>query len=198
VKYGTYDCVICISQSCVGLRIAIWCETPWRRSQHNLTLQFIYLNVILINGNSHCTLWTFKSYLGFCEKQTKHHIHLPSLGKSALFCTLSQVVEGFGHPFGVVWDREPSHPPLTCALGVYKVEILYCQSTECLGYLSVLFHCHLHGAMSSSSSILLLFEGIPKSLTFGIQLLGTWAANCAYLQKSNAYSKLCLILYTVL
>jgi len=65
MKNGTYNYVICSSQCGVDLRIAIWCKTPWSKSQHmtpycnlhtqilswsthNPTLHSGHLNLILV------------------------------------------------------------------------------------------------------------------------------------------------------
>jgi len=88
--------------------------------------------------------------------------------------------------------KAPFHPPL-------KVWIRGAQgwdcvlSVHCLS-LSLLFLCCFHGTMCSLSSIMFLFDCIPKMSYPEIQLLGTCVTNCAHAQYSNAYSKVCLIL----
>jgi len=34
MRNGTCDCVLCFSVHGVGLRIVIWCETPWSKGQN--------------------------------------------------------------------------------------------------------------------------------------------------------------------
>jgi hypothetical protein len=62
-------------------------------------------------------------------------------------------------------------------------------SVHCLSLcLSLFFHCHFHGAMSLSSSILFLFEGISKISRTPNTIARALVANSALLQGSNAYS----------
>jgi len=71
MKNGIYDCVI-VSLLGVGLRIAIWCETPWGRG----TTQPV---VCLVEHTPHC-------------------ICLPFWSQRSLHCTMSQPVEESKHP----------------------------------------------------------------------------------------------------
>jgi len=62
-------------------------------------------------------------------------------------------------PMGWLEVDAPFHPLYTCQLEVHKVEILYCQFTMSV---FLFFYCHFYGIVSSLSSTLFLFEGIPK------------------------------------
>jgi len=87
-------------------------------------------------------------------------------------CT-SQHIPTFVLPAIIILHFEPEGVDLH-QVGWFEVK------TVCLS-LGLLYHCHFHGAMSSSSSTFYLFTAIPKSLALRIQLLGICVANFVHL-----------------
>jgi hypothetical protein len=184
MKNGIYDHVICFSLWGTGLRIMILCETPWSRGQNKP-----HSAILIFKSYPYCTL-DFQILTCFVFLQdTQHHIRLPFWGERSQFCTLSQLDERVGLPHGAVWDQSNLPPPVyMCIRGTQGWECVlsvHCSSV-CLFFFTATF--------KHSVSLQRHFQ---KYLALRIQLQGTCVANCAWLQEYNAYSKLHLVLNTV-
>jgi hypothetical protein len=83
------------------LLVRCWshCNLVWKTisqmSKHSPTSQLWHLYFVCINTQPHIALWKFKSYIGlfFVDHMTPYF--LPFWCHWSLFCTLSQLVEGF-------------------------------------------------------------------------------------------------------
>jgi len=88
-------------------RTAIWCDTPWRRAQHNLTLHFKHLNPVFVLHRTHTIPHSFP-------------FSLP-----VFIILLFQPVWMAGLPHGVIWGWDTFLPSSIRSLSKASLKFMW-------------------------------------------------------------------------
>jgi hypothetical protein len=167
-----------VLKTIVLMKMCDMCEIPWGRGQ-NTTPHCNFNTQILFKSTQNTTLqFGHLNIFLVCLLQNTHHTVLPILGPVITILHFEPVGR-------VVWGQSTISPPVI--LWIRGARGQDCPLSVHCSSLSFLSQCHFQVPCISS-------KAFPKT---SLQLTGTCVVTGTCLQVSNAYTKLLLIIYSL-